>query len=55
MRLLRFIRILAVVWRYRLDEIVVSSLRNPALVRLVAWTTFGAPRARAVVEFAWFP
>ncbi len=44
MRVFRLLRILSVVWRYRLDEIVVSSLRNPALVRLVAWTTFGAPR-----------
>ncbi len=44
MRLLRLIRILAVVWRYRLDEIVVTSLKNSALVRLVGWTTFGAPR-----------
>ncbi len=45
MRLLRLARIFTVVWRYRLDEIVVSSLRNPTLVRLVHWTTFGAPRA----------
>ena len=35
MRLLRLARIFTVVWRYRLDEIVVSSLRNPTLVRLV--------------------
>ncbi|MBA2412115.1 MAG: ubiquinone biosynthesis regulatory protein kinase UbiB [Burkholderiaceae bacterium] len=44
MRLLRLFRILAVVWRYRLDEIVVASLKNAALVRLVDWTSFGAPR-----------
>jgi ubiquinone biosynthesis protein len=44
MRLLRLFRIATVVWRYRLDEIVVSSLKNPTLVRLVRWTTFGAPR-----------
>ncbi len=44
MRLLRLARILTVVWRYRLDEIVVSSLKNPTLVRVVRWTTFGAPR-----------
>jgi len=44
MRLLRLLRIAMVVWRYRLDEIVVSSLKNPTLVRLVRWTTFGAPR-----------
>src|SRR5512147_2046466 len=44
MRLLRLARILTVVWRYRLDEIVVSSLKNPTLVRFVQWTTFGAPR-----------
>ncbi len=44
MRLLRLLRIATVVWRYRLDEIVVSSLKNPTLVRLVRWTTFGAPR-----------
>ncbi len=50
MRLLRFIRILAVVWRYRLDEIVVTSLKNPALVRLVGWTTFGAPREPRAVR-----
>jgi ubiquinone biosynthesis protein len=45
MRLLRLARIFTVVWRYRLDEIVVSSLKNPTLVRFVRWTTFGAPRA----------
>ncbi len=44
MRLLRLFRILAIVWRYRLDEIVVTSLRNAALVRLVDLTSFGAPR-----------
>ena len=44
MRLLRLARIFTVVWRYRLDEIVVSSLKNPTLVRVVRWTTFGAPR-----------
>jgi ubiquinone biosynthesis protein len=44
MRLLRLARIATVVWRYRLDEIVVASLRNPTLVRLVHWTTFGVPR-----------
>ena len=49
MRLLRLLRILTVVWRYRLDEIVVTSLKNPTLVRLVRWTTFGAQRdARGV-------
>jgi ubiquinone biosynthesis protein len=41
MRLLRLARIATVVWRYRLDEIVVSSLRNPTLARLVRWSTFG--------------
>jgi len=45
MRLLRLARIFTVVWRYRLDEIVVSSLKNPTLVRFVRWTTLGAPRA----------
>jgi ubiquinone biosynthesis protein len=44
MRLLRLLRIANVVWRYRLDEIVVSSLKNPTLVRFVRWTTFGARR-----------
>ncbi|HSQ09061.1 MAG TPA: ubiquinone biosynthesis regulatory protein kinase UbiB, partial [Burkholderiaceae bacterium] len=44
MRLLRLLRIFTVVWRYRLDEIVVSSLKNPTLVRAVRWTTFGARR-----------
>jgi ubiquinone biosynthesis protein len=44
MRLLRLLRIFTVVWRYRLDEIVVSSLKNATLVRVVRWTTFGAPR-----------
>ena len=43
MRLLRLLRILTVVWRYRLDEIVVASLKNPTLVRIVRWTTFGPP------------
>src|SRR5687767_11873771 len=50
MRLLRLIRILAVVWRYRLDEIVVTSLKNRALVRLVDLTTFGAPREPRAVR-----
>jgi ubiquinone biosynthesis protein len=44
MRLLRLARIATVVWRYRLDEIAVASLKNPTLVRVVRWTTFGAPR-----------
>jgi ubiquinone biosynthesis protein len=44
MRLLRLVRIATVVWRYRLDEIVVPSLKNPTLVRLVRWTTFGGMR-----------
>ena len=49
MRFIRLLRILAVVWRYRLDEIAVASLRNRALVRFVGWTTWGALReARAV-------
>jgi len=49
MRLLRLFRIATVVWRYRLDEIVVASLKNPTLVRLVRWTTFGEPsESRAV-------
>ena len=49
MRFFRLLRILGVVWRYRLDEIAVASLRNPALVRIVAWTTGSGPReARAV-------
>ncbi len=50
MRLLRLFRILAVVWRYRLDEIVVTSLKNAALVRLVDWTSFGAPREPRAVR-----
>jgi ubiquinone biosynthesis protein len=50
MRLLRLIRILAVVWRYRLDEIVVTSLKNRALVRVVDLTTFGAPREPRAVR-----
>jgi len=50
MRLLRLIRILAVVWRYRLDEIVVTSLKNRALVHLVDLTTFGAPREPRAVR-----
>ena len=45
MRLLRLLRILTVVWRYRLDEIAVASLKNPTLVKVVRWTTFGAPVA----------
>ena len=49
MRVFRLLRILAVVWRYRLDEIAVASLRSPALVRIVAWTTGRGPReSRAV-------
>ncbi len=49
MRVFRLLRILAVVWRYRLDEIAVASLRSPALVRVVAWTTGRGPReSRAV-------
>ena len=39
MRLFRLLRILLVVWRYRLDEIAVSSLKNRTLVRMVGWTT----------------
>src|SRR5512137_2689408 len=49
MRVFRLLRILSVVWRYRLDEIAVASLRSPALVRIVAWTTGRGPReSRAV-------
>jgi ubiquinone biosynthesis protein len=49
MRVIRLLRILAVVWRYRLDAIAVASLRNRTLVRFVAWTSWGAPReSRAV-------
>jgi predicted unusual protein kinase regulating ubiquinone biosynthesis (AarF/ABC1/UbiB family) len=49
MRLIRLLRILSVVWRYRLDEIAVASLRSPVLVRIVGWTVGRAPReARAV-------
>ncbi|MGH6624353.1 MAG: ubiquinone biosynthesis regulatory protein kinase UbiB, partial [Burkholderiaceae bacterium] len=44
MRLFRLLRIFRVVWRYRLDEIAVSSLKNRTLVRMVGWTT--AQRAR---------
>lgn len=43
MRLLRLFRIATVVWRYRLDEIVVTHLKSPALIRFVRWTTFGPP------------
>jgi ubiquinone biosynthesis protein len=43
MRLLRLLRILTVVWRYRLDEIAVASLKNPTLVRIVRWTTISPP------------
>ncbi len=50
MRLFRLFRILTIVWRYRLDEIVVTSLKNPVLVRLVDWTSFGAPRAPRAVR-----
>ncbi len=49
MRVFRLLRILSVVWRYRLDEIAVASLRSPTLVRIVAWTTGRGPReSRAV-------
>jgi ubiquinone biosynthesis protein len=49
MRVFRLLRILAVVWRYRLDEIAVASLRSPVLVRIVGWTTGRGPReSRAV-------
>src|SRR4030095_11787489 len=42
-------RTLTAACRHRRDEIVVASLKNPTLVRLVRWTTFGAQRdARAV-------
>ncbi|HQR71804.1 MAG TPA: ubiquinone biosynthesis regulatory protein kinase UbiB [Burkholderiaceae bacterium] len=50
MRLLRLARIATVVWRYRLDEIVVSYLKNPTLVRIVRWTTFGEPREPRAVR-----
>jgi len=50
LRLLRLFRIATVVWRHRLDEIAVSSLKNPTLVRLVHWTTFGAPREPRAVR-----
>jgi ubiquinone biosynthesis protein len=50
MRVIRLLRILAVVWRYRLDEIAVASLRNRALVRVVAWTTWGPPREPRAVR-----
>jgi ubiquinone biosynthesis protein len=43
MRFFRLLRILSVVWRYRLDEIAVASLRSPVLVRIVAWTTGRGP------------
>jgi ubiquinone biosynthesis protein len=39
MRLLRLLRILAVVWRYRLDSIAADSLRSVALTRFVSLTT----------------
>ena len=48
MRFFRLLRILSVVWRYRLDAIAVASLRSPVLVRIVGWTTgrsAGEPRA----------
>jgi ubiquinone biosynthesis protein len=49
MRVFRLLRILSVVWRYRLDEIAVASLSSPALVRIVSWTTGRGPReSRAV-------
>jgi len=50
MRLLRLFRIATVVWRYRLDEIVVASLKNPTLVRVVRWTTFGRQREPQAVR-----
>ena len=50
MRLLRLLRILAVVWRYRLDEIVVASLKNPSAGATGRWTTFGAPREPRAVR-----
>mgnify|MGYP005818331147 FL=1 len=50
MRLLRLLRIATVVWRYRLDEIVVASLKNPTLVRVVQWTTFGSTREPRAVR-----
>ncbi len=43
MRFFRLLRILSVVWRYRLDEIAVASLRSPVLVRMVGWTTGRGP------------
>jgi ubiquinone biosynthesis protein len=43
MRFFRLLKILLVVWRYRLDELAVASLRNPALVRIVGWTTGRGP------------
>src|SRR5512133_4345960 len=43
MRFFRLLRILSVVWRYRLDEIAVASLRSPMLVRIVGWTTGRGP------------
>jgi ubiquinone biosynthesis protein len=39
MRIIRLLRIFSVVWRYRLDSIAADSLRSPALVRFVAFTT----------------
>jgi ubiquinone biosynthesis protein len=50
MRVFRLLRILAVVWRYRLDEIAVASLRNRALVRIVSWTTWRGPREPRAVR-----
>jgi ubiquinone biosynthesis protein len=40
-RLLRLLRIVLTVFRFGLDEIVLSSLRSPALQRLVRVVTFG--------------
>src|SRR5258706_12312700 len=49
MRVFRLLRILLTVFHFGLDEIVLSSLRSPALARFVRVLTFGrhlsAPRA----------
>jgi ubiquinone biosynthesis protein len=50
MRFFRLLRILFVVWRYRLDEIAVASLRSPALVRVVRWTVGRGPREPRAVR-----
>jgi ubiquinone biosynthesis protein len=47
MRLLRLLRILAVVWRYRLDSIAADSLRSVALTRFVSATTGSRTRREA--------